>query len=487
MKKRFWPVAGPALKVMTLALGASLLHGCSLAPVYQAPTVAIPDNAWQDNMWQLAKPVDDQPHGNWWQLFNDPTLNRLEDEIDAANPGLAAALARYDEASAYTRQLQGGQGPSLDGGGSLTDNRQSKDRPLRGAGQPNVYDATTVGLGASYALDIWGQVRNLVAAGQANEQASAADLETARLSLHASLADSYVSLRGVDAKIRIYQDATVAYTKALELTQRRFAGGVASGIDVARAQTQLSSTRSEASELLAQRAIYEHAIASLTGQTAMSFTLAAETREMPIPDIPVSLPSELLLRRPDIAAAERRTAAANASIGVARAAYYPNLSLGATYGVQNTGKADLFSIPNTFWSLGPAAVFNLFDSGRHDAQLAQAKAALQETSATYRSVVLAAFQQVEDNLSRLKYDRQSAAEQQQAMQASDTALTLAMNRYREGAVNYLEVVTSQEAALNAAQRATDIHTRELKSSVDLVRALGGGWTRDSSPQISHLP
>ncbi len=460
---------------LTMLAAATLLYGCSLAPVYHVPQVNMAGDVWQDETWHLAQPADDKPHGDWWQLFNDPVLNQLESQVDSANPGLAAALARYDAASAYTRQLESLQGPTVDAGASLTDNRQSNNRPLRGSGQPNVYNANTVGLSASYTLDIWGQVRNLVAAGRAEAEASAADLETVRLSLHATLADNYVSLRGIDAQIRISNDAIDAYTKALELTQRRHEGGVASGIDVARAQTQLSSVRSEASDLLAQRAIYEHAIASLIGRPAMDFHLPVVSDTMPVPAIPASVPSQLLLRRPDIAAAERRTAAANANIGVARAAYFPSLSLGAVYGVQNTGGANLFSAPNTFWGIGPSALLNLFDMGKHDAQLDQAKAYLELASANYRTVVLTAFQQVEDNLSRLKFDQQSAIDQQLAMLSSETALNLALNRYREGAVNYLEVVTSQEAALAATRRSVDIHTQQLKSGVDLVRALGGGW------------
>ena len=464
----------------TLAVSAALLDGCSLAPIYHAPVVNIPTDSWQDNMWKIAKPADDLSHGNWWQLFNDPTLSGLEEQIDKANPSLAAALARYDEATAYTQQLQAGLGPTVNSAVSLSNNRQSDNRPLRGANQPNVYDANTVGLSASYALDIWGQVRNMVAAGKASAEASAADLATVRLSLQATLADNYVNLRGIDAQIKISNDAITAYTRALELTERRHEGGVVSGIDVSRAQTELSSVKSQASDLLAQRAIYEHAIASLIGQPAMNFNLPAADLHMGIPDIPISLPSELLLRRPDIAAAERRTAAANATIGVARAAYYPSLSLGAAYGVQNTGSAGLFSVPNTFWSLGPNALMTLFDSGLHDAQLAQARASLLEASSTYRAVVLTAFQQVEDNLSQLKFAKQSELEQQEAMAASDKTLTLALNRYREGAVNYLEVVTAQEAALTATRRALDIHTQQLKSSVELIRALGGGWSQNSN-------
>ncbi len=458
-------------------LAALMLNACSLAPVYHVPEIKLSTDTWQDTTWHLARPADEMKRGNWWQLFNDQGLNALEEQIDQANPDLAAALARYDAAIAYTTQLQSNLGPAVDAGAGLTDNRQSEHRPLRSANQPNIYDVSTVGLSASYALDIWGQVRNMVAAGQANAEASSADFETVRLSLHAELADNYISLRDVDAQIRTINAAIYAYTQALELTQRRHNGGIASGLDVARAETQLSSVRSEVADLQAQRAIYEHAIAGLTGQPAMGFSISAATGELVVPEIPVSVPSELLLRRPDIAAAERRTAAANANIGVARAAYYPSLSLGAAYGVQNTGQANLFSLPNTFWSIGPTALINLFDSGKHDAQLAQAKAQLELSSSTYRSVVLAAFQQVEDNLSRLKYAEQSAKEQDQAVQAAQLTQALALNRYREGAVNYLEVVIAQNTALTAVRRAQTIRTRQLRSGVDLIRALGGGWSK----------
>lgn len=470
----------PRFTLTALAVGL-LLSGCSLAPVYHAPVVVISSDAWQDNLWQLASPADALSHGSWWQLFNDPVLDKLETGIDAANPGLAAALARYDQANAYTSQLQAGLGPTVDAGAALATNRESQSRPLRGANLPNVYQANTVGLTASYGLDIWGKVRNMVQAGQDTAQASAADLESLRLALHATLADNYVSLRAIDTQLQIVSEAIAAYTRALDLTVRRHDGGVASGIDVSRARTELSSARSQAADLLGQRAQFEHAIASLLGQPAMNYRLAASAQIMALPIIPLSLPSQLLLRRPDIAAAERRTAAANANIGVARAAYYPNFSLSANYGVQNTGAANLFSVPNTFWSLGPGALMNVFDYGKHDAELAQARAALEAASADYRVVVLSAFEQVADDLSRLKYARQSALDQQQAQAAAETTLVLALNRYREGAVNYLEVVLAQQAALAATRRSLDIHTQALRSSVDLIRALGGGWTAASLP------
>jgi NodT family efflux transporter outer membrane factor (OMF) lipoprotein len=455
--------------------GALSLGACSFAPTYKAPVVNIPTDEWKDIPWQVAKPADDFSHGNWWKIYGDPILDELESKIEQANPNLAAALARYDQATAYTRQVSAAQAPSVDAGGGVSNNRQSDNRPLRGAGQPDVYAANTAGIGVNYELDVWGRVRNLVEAGKATAQASAADVESVRLSLHAQLADNYMRLRGIDAQAKLLSDTVSAYARALELTQNRHAGGIASGLDVARAETQLSTVRAQVADIASQRALYEHAIASLIGQPAMSFSLPVTENGLTVPETPTGLPSALLQRRPDIAAAERRTAAANALIGVARAAYYPDFTIGAAAGYQNTGQSGLFSAPNSFWSLGPGVVFNLFDGGLRDAQVAQARAAQEQAGAEYRAAVLAAFQQVEDDLSRLKFDHEGELEQDAAVKSASKTLTLAFNRYREGAVNYLEVVTAQGAALAAQRSALDLHTQQLRTSVDLIRALGGGW------------
>jgi NodT family efflux transporter outer membrane factor (OMF) lipoprotein len=463
--------------VQMIAMATLLLGGCSLAPIYQAPTVNIATDAWKDNPWQLAKPADDLPHGDWWRIYADPTLNTLEAKIEAANPDLASALARFEQANAYTKQLKAGLFPTIDAGASLSNNRQSDDRPLRGANQPNVYDANTVGVSASYDLDLWGRVRNQVTAGQAASEASAADVEGVRLSLHAQLAENYLALRGIDAQAKLLDDTVNAYTHALDLTRHRHAGGIASGLDVARAETQLRSVRAEAVELASQRAVYEHAIASLIGEPAMSFSVAAAANNLTVPEIPLGIPSTLLQRRPDIAAAERRTAAANAEIGVARAAYFPDFTLGVANGFQNTGGAGLLTAPNSFWALGPSMIFNLFDAGLRKAKVEQARAALEQAGADYRSVTLAAFQQVEDDLSKMKYDHQGELEQGAAVKSATITLELASNRYREGAVNYLEVVTAQAAALAAERNALELHNRQLRTSVELIRALGGGWSQ----------
>jgi NodT family efflux transporter outer membrane factor (OMF) lipoprotein len=458
------------------ALGL-LLGGCSLAPVYQAPIVSLPVDAWKDQPWQVARPADDLPHGKWWTVYGDPVLDGLETQIESANPNLASALARYDQALALTGQLRAGLLPTLDANGSALQNRQSDDRPLRGSGQPDVYGAHTLGLSSSYDLDLWGRVRNMVAAGKADAEASAADVENVRLSLHAHLADNYVRLRGIDDEIKLFDDTIEAYTRALGLAQRRHDGGIASGLDVARATTQLRSVRAQAQQLAAQRAVYEHAVATLVGQPATGFALAARPGEFAVPVVPTGLPSTLLQRRPDIAAAERRTAAANAAIGVARAAYYPDFSFGGSFGVQNAASTGLLTAPSRFWSIGPGFTFNIFDGGFKDAKLAAAKAALDQAGADYRGVALAAFQEVEDDLSHLKYDHQGEVEQNAAVTAARQTVALALNRYREGAVNYLEVVTAQTDALTAERAALQLHTSQLRTSVDLIRALGGGWSQ----------
>ena len=460
------------------------LAGCSLAPEYKKPVVDVADDYKESGPWQPAAPADAADRGNWWVAYGDPTLDDLEARVDAANPDLAAAAARYVQARSYLDEARGGLYPQIGAGAYATKNRQSDERPLRSASQPDLYSDNYVAGLFSYELDLWGRVRNEVAAGKAAAQASAADLASVRLSLHAELASAYISLRGFDALAKLFEDTVEAYDKALKLTQNRHEGGIASALDVAHAQTQLDTARAQRDDLLAQRALFEHAIASLVGTPASKFALEPKVLELPIPVTPTGLPSTLLERRPDVAAAERRTAAANAEIGVARAAFFPSISLTALGGYENTGDAGWLTAPNAFWSVGPHAFLTLFDAGRRDAEVERARAVFDEAGARYRSIALAAFQQVEDNLALLHRLGDEAIHQDAAVASAQRTLSLAFDRYRNGAVNYLEVVEAQTAALQAQRAALAVRDRRLRASVALVRALGGGWSADSGMSVA---
>ena len=459
----------------TLALGA-----CDLAPPYHPPVMAIPASFKEAGPWRQARPLDGQPRGAWWAEFADRTLDSLEAQVDAANPDLAAAEAGYAQARALAAQAEAGLVPWVSGGGSLSANKQSADRPLRSASQPTYYGTNTIYLQASYELDLWGRVRNLVASGKAQAQAGAATLESVRLILHAELASDYILLRGLDAEIKLLADTAGAYTRALELTRNRAEGLIASGLDVARAETQLDTAQAQQSDAIARRAVLEHAIARLVGQAASTFSLPQNVTPIALPDIPPGLPSALLLRRPDIAAAERHAAAANALIGVAEAAFYPTLTIGLGGGIQDT-RLNLLSLPNSFWSVGPAISLPIFNGGFLRAREAGAKAQFDAAAAEYKGTVLDAFQEVEDNLARLHWLAQEAREEDAAVAAAQKELDLSMNLYRDGAVSYLEVVTAQTAALDAQRAALDLRTRRLSASIGLIRALGGGWSAARLP------
>ena len=467
-----------------LASAAALaLAGCSFAPAYTPLTLATPPAFKEVGPWTPASPGDAAPRGDWWSVYSDQTLDGLEQRIETGNPDLAVALARYDEARALAAQARAALVPELDAAGSATSNRQSQNRPLRVGGKSQ-YDNDIIGGTVSYELDLWGRVRNLVAQGKAQAQASAADAASVRLSLEAQLADAYLNLRGLDAQAKLLADTTDAYARALKLTQVQHDGGAVAGLDVGRAETQLQTARAQQIDVNTQRALLEHEIAALVGETASTFSLAPAAQLPDPPSIPVAAPSLLLQRRPDIAAAERRAAAANAGIGVARAAFFPTIMLGGSGGLQSAGGVDLLQAANGWWSLGPTAALAIFDGGRRKAVVRQARDQFDEAAASYRSIVLAAFQQVEDNLALCNKLADEAREEEAAVSAARRTEALAMVQYKMGAVTYLDVVTAQTADLEAQRTALTIATRRLQASVDLVRALGGGWSGEPAMRMA---
>jgi NodT family efflux transporter outer membrane factor (OMF) lipoprotein len=460
---------------------ALLLSACSLAPHYQVPDVpsdaqyraSVDANA--DAGWTPATPQDHLSRGRWWTLYGDAQLDALAARVETGSPDLAAALAHYEQAAAYRDQTRAAYFPGLSLGGSIERERASNMQPPSGRSE-KYFDSNSLGLSAAYELDLWGRVRNSVRAGNAGLEAAAADLESARLSLQAELVDDYVQLRRYDIETQLLQDSVVAYDKALQLTQTRHDGGIASGLDVARARTQLQTAKAQVSTTAAQRTRLEHAIAVLIGESPSTFTIAASTTPLSLPSIPLDLPATLLQRRPDVAAAERRTAAANATVGVARAAWFPSLNLSASAGYSSFETSNWFKASNLFWSIGPSLALDLFNGGLREAQIRQARAALDEAGAHYRAVALGAVAQVEDELTVLGRYRDAAADQALAVDAAQKALDYSMTRYREGAVNYLDVTVAQTAALQTRRDQLALETGRLRASVALVRALGGGWT-----------
>jgi NodT family efflux transporter outer membrane factor (OMF) lipoprotein len=457
-----------------MVLAAAALAGCELAPPYASPPVMATPPAFKENAdWSFAKPADDAPRGAWWRVFGSVELDGLENKVTLANQDLKAAAARFDEARALARQAQAPFYPTVDAAGTGANHRLSQDvaNPL-----PHTrYDDYALQLDLNYELDVWGRVRDQVRAGRQRAQASAADLATVDLSSHAELAIDYFTLRGSDAQQAILDQTVAAYAKALALTQARFDGGYAAESDVAAAKTLLELAKTEASDTRLGRAELEHAIAILTGESPSSFALAASPLDATPPPVAPVLPGALLQRRPDIAAAERRVAAANADIGVARAAYYPDFTLAGVLGTEATSAGRLFSNPASTWALGPSGVLNLFDGGRRRAVTAQARAAYNEAAATYRQTVLNAYGQVEDNLAALRLLAEEDQSQAAAVQAAARARAQAERRYSSGYAAYYDVITAQTTELSARLQQARIQTRRMTADVALIKALGGGW------------
>lgn len=456
-------------------LAAAAMAGCSLIPDYVRPDTPTTEAFKEDGTWRLAKPADQAKRGEWWTIMQDPLLGQMEGQLETGSLELAAALARNDAANAYLSGQSARLFPEVDAVGNLDTNRQSANRPLRGPNLPNVYGNTAVGMGFTYEIDLWGHVRSAIASAEALAEASKADVESVRLSLQAQLATNYIQLRGLDSQIKLLSDSIEAYRRELQLIQHRHDEGIVSGIDVARSQTLLEETQAQKMNALAQRALYEHAIAALLGQTPSAFSIAPAALIPVYPNVPPTVPSQVLQRRPDIAAAERRVASANANIGVARAAFFPEISLGALGGFQNMGAGTLLTAPNSFWALGPLAFFNIFDAGRREALVQQATAQTNEATAVYRATVLNAFREVEDNLALLRYLGEENQHQTAAVVAARRTYALATNRYREGAVSYLEVIDAENAKLRTERVELDIQVARMQSTVGLVRAIGGSW------------
>jgi NodT family efflux transporter outer membrane factor (OMF) lipoprotein len=458
-----------------------LLAGCTVGPDYVRPKVEVPASYKEAGGWQPAEPRDAAARGRWWEAFGDPQLDALIAQVDVSNQTIAAAEAQVRISSALADQSRASWWPQLTGSVSRTESKPSSTTgPIIG-NVTNKRIIDSLPLNASWEADLWGRIRRLVESGDATTKASAGDLINARLSAQATLAQDYFQLRALESQAKLLDETVAAYAKTLELTKNRYTMGVAARADVAQAEAQLSSTRAQALDLGVQRAQLEHAVAVLVGKPAPGFSLAAGTLAGAPPPVPATgLPAELLERRPDIAAAERRVEAANAQIGVAKAAFFPTATLGATYGYQTAAPALWFKHPSLFWSVGPALAFTLFDGGRRDAVSAQAVASYDQTVANYRGIVLQAFADVEDNLAALRILEAEAAVQDDAVKSAQQSLDITVNQYKAGIVTYIQVVVAQTAALQAQTTALGIRSRRMAASVLLVKALGGGW--ETKPQ-----
>lgn len=460
------------------ACAAAALFGCSVGPNYVRPTAESPSAYKEAIPWKPAEPRDQEPRGNWWEVFKDPKLDALMAPVEVSDQTIKAAEARVRAARALTQQARAALFPlvSASASASRSSSRGASGSSVnstgQGGGPRNDYN---VALNVSWEVDLWGRIRRTVEASEASAQASVADLESAKLSAQALLAEDYFLLRVQDAQIRLLNDTVDAYQRSLQLTRNQYAVGVAARADVAQAETQLKSTQAQAIDAGVQRAQLEHAIAVLLGKAPADFSVAAESVPTEFPPIPPGLPSELLERRPDIAAAERRAAAANAQIGVAEAAFFPSLTLSATGGFQSSVLSQLFSLPSRYWSLGSALAQTIFDAGLRRAQTAQAIATYDENVANYRQTVLNGFQEVEDNLAALRILEQEASVQDEAVKSARESLAITLNQYRAGTANYLAVVVVQATALANERTALAIQSRRLFASVALIKALGGGW------------
>ena len=485
------PLRRAARRVLPLVILATA-PGCqylSVGPVYHRPSLEVPESYQEAKDWKPAEPQDTKPRGNWWDLYDDPDLDALMRQVAVSNQNVRLAAARYDQAVALLGNARSGYFPTITADVSST--RSQNALTVGGGGTATTSASAAGGSGTrtqdrvsatmNWELDVWGRIRRTVESNRESAQASAGDLAAALLSAQATLAQSYFQLRVTDLDLALLERSMDGYQKALAVTQNRYQAGVAQRSDVTQAQTQLENARAQWLDLGITRATLGHAIAVLIGKPPAALSIERKDQTPAIPAIPLTLPSQLLERRPDIAAAERRTAAANAQIGIARAAWFPALSLGATGGYASNSFSKLFEVPNRFWSLGPDLAGTLIDFGARHYQVRAAIANYDQNVASYRQTVLSAFQDVEDNLATLAVlARESIAERAAADAAAET-LAIAQNQYKAGTVDYLNVVSAQNASLAAERAWRDITNRSLAASVGLLKALGGGWSTDTLP------
>ena len=466
----------PSRACLVPTIVASLLAACTVGPDFRRPDVETPAVFKETDGWTVAAPADDAPRGPWWRVYGDADLDALMDAV-GRNQNIAQAEASYRAANALVDAARSSYYPIVSADGQVT-------RSGRG-GTGGAQSTRTVTLGASWEIDLWGRIRRQVEAQRANADASAADLASITLSTQAAVAANYFQLRQIDTQKQLLDDTLTAYQRTLDVTRNRYAGGVSARVDVAQAETQLKTTQVQAIDLGITRAQLEHAIALLVGTPASTFTIPVRRwvafDEKRVPAVPgVGVPSQLLERRPDVAGAERRVAAANAQIGVAKAAYFPSLGLSAQGGFSSLSASDLFTVPNRFWSLGPSIAQTIFDGGLRRAQTEQAIASYDATVAAYRQTVLGGFAEVEDQLAALRILEQEAAAQADVLASARESLALTLNQYKAGTVSYINVVTVQATALANERNAVSIFGSRMITSVNLVRALGGAWTDAST-------
>jgi NodT family efflux transporter outer membrane factor (OMF) lipoprotein len=478
------------LRLVASVASMALTAGCMVGPKYRQPSAPAPqafkeqppDSFKESDGWKRSQPSDQVLRGKWWELFGDSTLNELEEQVTISNQDLKAAEARFREARALIRFNRAAQFPTITVGSGISSVRASSNRP-NFRSSSNATGDFVLPFDLSYELDVWGRVRRTVAAAREEAQASAADLETVRLSLQAELAFDYFELRAADAQRQLLDDTVKAYADALKLTTNRYVGGAAPRSDVAQAKTQLASTQAQDTEVGVQRAQFEHAIAVLAGKPPAELSLPPTPLDTQPPVVPIGLPSQLLERRPDISASERRVAEANERIGIARAAFFPTVVLGASAGLEGTSLLNWFNWPSRFWAVGPSMLQTIFDGGRRRATSEASLASYDASVANYRETALTAFEQVEDNLAALRILEQESKEQREAVAAAEESLRIFTNRYKGGVDTYLQVITAQTATLTNQRTEVDIRRRRMDASVLLIKALGGGWDTSRLPKF----